>query len=80
MKKYVKPELFFESYELSQSIAACGWDMNQGDPTTCTAAGDPSFGNPDILVFTESNCELVLDRYCYENGAESGPELRIFNS
>ena len=36
MKNYVKPELFFESYELSQNIAACGWDMkNQNQP------GDP---------------------------------------
>lgn len=79
MKKYVKPELFFESYELSQNIAACGWDMNHAQPSTCTATGDPSLGNPDVLVFTESNCDLVLERYCYENSA-SNETIKIFMS
>ena len=27
MKPYVKPELYFESFELAQHIAACAWDM-----------------------------------------------------
>lgn len=35
MKKYVKPELFFESFELSQSIAACGIDVNSADEHAC---------------------------------------------
>ena len=72
MKKYVKPELFFESYELSQNIAACGWDMqNLNQPGACKAKGDTSYGNPDILVFTEGNCENVLESYCYENSADN---------
>ncbi len=81
MKKYVKPELFFESYELSQNIAACGWDMkNQNQPGDCKAEGDPAWGNPSILVFTEnSKCENVLESYCYENSADN-ITIKIFQS
>ena len=28
MKNYVKPELFYERYELSQHIADCAWEVN----------------------------------------------------
>ena len=80
MKKYVKPELFFESYELSQNIAACGWDLNYSSPKTCTAEGDPSWGNPKILVFTEeAKCDSILESYCYENSADN-ITMRIFQS
>lgn len=83
MKKYVKPELFFESYELSQNIASnnCAWDMGYKDnnsmtfnnPNVCVAYGDPAHGMPGVTVFTESNqnCTTVLESYCYENGSGS---------
>lgn len=82
MKKYVKPELFFESYELSQNIAACGWDMqNLNSPKNCQATGDPSFGNPNLVVFVEGNekCEAVWEGYCYENSADN-VTIKIFQS
>ena len=83
MKKYVKPELFFESYELSQNIAACGWDMkNQNQPGDCKAEGDPSWGNPsDIVVFADANkdCKVNLEGYCYENRADN-ITMKIFQS
>lgn len=81
MKNYVKPELFYESYELSQNIAACGWDMTHDSPEKCKAAGDPAFGNPDILVFTtEAVCEgNIFEGYCYENSADN-IAIKIFRS
>ena len=83
MKNYVKPELFFESYELSQNIAACGWDMNQAEPASCEATGDPSWGNPsNITVFADVNADckgLNLESYCYENSADN-ITMRIFQS
>ena len=80
MKNYVKPELFFESYELSQNIAACGWDMkNQNQPGDCQALGDAEHGNPGILVFTEGKCDNVLESYCYENSADN-ITMKIFQS
>ena len=83
MKNYVKPELFFESYELSQNIAACGWDMNQADPASCEATGDPGWGNPaNITVFADANkdCKGInLEGYCYENSADN-VTMKIFQS
>ena len=83
MKNYVKPELFFESYELSQNIAACGWDFqNSSDPGNCYAEGDPAWGNPsEVRVFVEANssCMTNLEGYCYENSADN-VTMRIFQS
>lgn len=83
MKKYVKPELFFESYELSQNIAACGWDMkNSSDPRSCYAVGDSDYGNsPDWKVFVDSNdqCAVTWEGYCYENSADN-ITIKIFQS
>lgn len=84
MKKYVKPELFFESYELSQNIAACGWDMsNSGDPMQCTAVGDSGYGNDPTwgrgFLEANDNCEFKVENYCYENSADN-VTMKIFNS
>ena len=83
MKNYVKPELFFESYELSQNIAACGWDFkNNSDPGSCYAEGDPGWGNPsDIKAFVDSKngCMTNLEGYCYENSTDN-VTMRIFQS
>ena len=83
MKTHGKPELFFESYELSQNIAACGWDMNQADPASCEATGDPGWGNPaNITVFADANKEckgINLEGYCYENSADN-VTMKIFQS
>jgi len=83
MKKYVKPELFLEEFELSQSVAACGWDMNYTDSNDCEAVGDPTFGYAqDYVIFNkEPECTITFDRevYCYEvPTAEEA--FRIFRS
>ncbi len=45
MKKYVKPELYYENFELSQHIAACGIDVNfsSGTDYSCNPKLDGSF-------------------------------------
>ena len=78
MKKYVKPELFYERYELSQHIADCAWEMNQGSKENCNAS-------PDLEIFfwlTEENtlftdtprCNMIpgvhTEDYCYQSGAD----------
>lgn len=75
MKAYVKPELYFESYELSQHIAACGWDLQQNDINNCAAKGDEeNFNNPaDVWIFHDPqyNCNCTEpDQYCYTNGTD----------
>ena len=82
MKPYVKPELFYESFELSQSVAACGWDMsNQSDKNNCTAFGDEALGRFPVNLFTATpRCDVTEDKvegYCYE---VSSGGMGIFNS
>lgn len=83
MKKYVKPELFFESFELSQSIAACGIDVKYADTTNCTPQLDPDFwaGLTYTVFSAERSCNMTpdaIDVYCHTAGtSEAG---RLFNS
>lgn len=84
MKEYVKPELYCESFELSQHIAACGIDVNHGDTTNCTPTLDPGFwGGMADNVFNDGDgrCTIpisAIEVYCYTVGtSEAG---RTFNS
>ena len=83
MKKYVKPELFYEHFELSQQIAACSYDL---DSTTLNEAPICVFiGDTDTMVFgktifleTNASCEVKAEDYCEHNG--SGTGFNTFNS
>ena len=83
MKKYVKPELYYENFELSQHIAACGIDVNLGDTASCTPSLDPDFWGISDTVFNNGRLECSMDIsaievYCYTSGTnEAG---RLFNS
>lgn len=83
MKPYVKPELFYENFELSQHIAACGIDVNFKNENSCTPSLDPGFWGMNDTVFNEGEekCSIGIDAieaYCYTNGAtEAG---KLFNS
>lgn len=82
MKPYEKPRILIENFELSQSIATCGWDMNTQTKENCQAVGDEEdFGNdPGMMIFTDAPCNITdWEAYCYQPG--SGPDaFRIFNS
>lgn len=81
MKKYVKPELFYEHFELSQHIAACAFDKHTdaGDPSACAFIGDETSDWAGFVVFIESNkaCEWSTEDYCYYTGADG---MNLFNS
>ena len=82
MKKYVKPDLFYENFELNQSIAVCGWDMsNQAKKENCTALGYEGLGNFPLTLFTDKpRCEATeqeVESYCYE---VSSGAMGVFNS
>ena len=84
MKAYVKPDLVYENFELSDSIAVCGFDMSDMNSVeTCTAEGDAAFGNAadGLALFLDANarCQFEPDRYCYQPGTTS-PADRVFNS
>lgn len=76
MKKYVKPELIFESFELSQQIAACQYDGTKNDGPFVGFNND--FGEEMSIFLIKGVCEVVVESYCYHN-ASSGA-YGIFNS
>lgn len=71
MKKYVKPELFYERYELNQHIAACAYDLNYADQNTCAGHGyvgkDAYLPETWIIIGTigVDGCQIAIEEYCY---------------
>ena len=84
MKKYVKPELFYESYELSQHIANCQWEIQQADKESCIAKGEAGTGYENNTLFvTTLACEFttndgVWEDYCYHAGQDG--HMNVFAS
>lgn len=86
MKKYVKPELYYENFELSQHIAACGIDVKFKNLEECNPELDETFwpGLGGMNVFSSDKlggCSTdisAIEVYCYTVGtSEAG---RTFNS
>lgn len=84
MKKYVKPELFFEDFELSHNIASCNLNPDfdkpkQGNPDDCTF-------DAGLVFFNKANlsCEEKVDLdpasisdFCYQTNVDG---FNVFNS
>ena len=74
MKKYVKPELFYERYELTEQIADCSWEVqNSGDRGDCVVVSDPDtgWGGLNLFVDNEMGCDITDPNpqfYCYQTG------------
>lgn len=82
MKKYEKPRVRIERFELSQHIAACAWDMLSSKRVEeCYAVSDSGWGLPaGVHAFNtgvDGCSDGPLESYCYTN-ADSGSN--IFNS
>lgn len=76
MKKYVKPELYYERFELTQIIADCAWQMNNASTYVCEGEGDTKFGLAGKVLFTEDrSCNAY--EYCYMAATDG---LRTFQS
>lgn len=76
MKRYVKPELFFEQYELSQHVANCAFEP-AGDGGF---KGDDDLGLGDFIIISEGTggCEVTdYEDYCYTSGPDG---MNTFNS
>lgn len=82
MKKYVKPELIYESFELLEQIAACDFDSNNtyADALNCEFTGkSDEWYVPQGTYFTDANndCLSKLEFYCYHASAGG---VNLFNS
>ena len=87
MKKYVNPDLYFESFQLDQHIAACGYDMvGFKNPDECVSTGDADGIYPDYtgaaVLFSDknTNCQANPDVYCYITGVTTDDMYKILIS
>ena len=80
MKKYVKPELIFENFEMSQQIAACDYDSNNTSADEqCKFTGVNEDFGVEISIFVDNSiCSVIAHDYCLHNSVSSG--WGIFNS
>lgn len=78
MKKYVKPVLVYENFELSHSIANCSPAMNHSKDG-CDYDSDELFGliEPGETVFNSGSCTITYDAFksvfediCLQTGTE----------
>ena len=79
MKKYVKPELFYEHFELSQHIADCTWEL-QLNKGSCSAQADPDFIVSSELLFsanvtTPASCTVSPDDGTYSDVCYHGGDV-----
>ncbi len=73
MKKYVKPEVFIEKFELNQHIADCAWELKNSTQNTCSAQADPNIipGLDNLFMSFDNGCVFtpeIYGDYCYQNG------------
>lgn len=69
MKEYVKPELYYESFELSQHIAGCYLKLESADINNCISVLE---GVGTLFVQNRTACDVPVanpDMYCYTNGS-----------
>ena len=72
MKKYVKPELFYESFELSQHIAGCNLKLQSTDACSIwntVAEGSIEGVHSDSWFVEGGACSVGVEVYCYTNGS-----------
>lgn len=81
MKKYVKPDLFYENFELSHSVANCSAALNHAEAETNCVIDDIDGIDFGYTVFTAGvNCQYdsnVWEKYCKFTGTDS---INIFTS
>lgn len=73
MKKYVKPELFYESFELSEQIAlGCSEELMANSQDTISCEVINPLGQPTtFFADTNSNCKThEFEGYCYTANAD----------
>lgn len=78
MKKYIKPEIYFERFEMSQQIAACDYDSNNtSNDISCRFTGINKDFGVEMTIF-QGQCDVFAESYCYHGS--SGGYYSIFNS
>lgn len=72
MKKYEKPQILIEKFEVSQHIADCFWTMNSDANGSCTGDANDQ-GMPAILFSDVQGCDVPYEfgeDMCYTNAQD----------
>ena len=81
MKKYVKPDLVYENYELSHNVANCSAALNHGQTETNCNVSNVDGIEFGYTVFTAGdNCTYgpeIWENYCKFTGTD---EYNVFTS
>lgn len=72
-KQYIKPELYYEDFELAEAITACGTIAGPTDGDTCTWDGLVP-GVPVFNMAVNPNCSLDYVDY------EGQEQFNVFGS
>ncbi len=69
-KSYVKPEVTFVRFELSEAIASCGTKVynNHASHEACNGYSDQMkmiMERTGATLVAEDSCSVVLEGYCY---------------
>ena len=78
MKVYVKPELYYESFELSQNVATCDYQLSSNDKNSCKIITDRYENDGGNWTGGFSNtkvCDFEYEVYCYTDGSGTMPSL-----
>lgn len=69
-KKYEKPQVYMEKFELAEHIAGCSLTINSVDLMLCTGSGTVRDEYTESW-FIDGNqlCIAELEGYCYTNGS-----------
>lgn len=77
-KKYEKPQVYMEKFELSHNVAVCDYKLGPGDENNCNITKDnyPDDGEDFTGGFlTKENCSTVVSIYCYTDGGGGLPKI-----
>lgn len=84
MKKYVKPELYYENMELTQHVVAnCALELTQAQGS-CGVQGELELpGNITVSVnaswFDVAPCTTLYESICYYNGTDSPITINVLS-
>lgn len=68
-KRYEKPQVYMEKFELAEHIAGCNLTLQTKDPNDCIASGVVDGDYADSWFITaEHGCGTTAEGYCYTNG------------
>lgn len=69
-KRYEKPQVYMEKFELAEHIAGCNLTLLARNPNECKAAGtvDDEYSE-SWFVESNTNCGPIAEGYCYTNSS-----------